>query len=124
VSPEERFKFDFLATLVHEGSVRPLAAWLSGSPEWTERFVTELLDDGFVALVDAPPPEPARTLAGDKARALLSSGEARTAGEVWIVPTLEGSREFDESNARAMFDFCARVNLAPRLTFPHPGPGE
>ena len=79
MSSEGRIKVDLLAGLVHEGIVQPLATWLYASPSWMERFLTELLDDGFVALAAAPSLDSADWLAGDKARALLSSGEPRAA---------------------------------------------
>jgi hypothetical protein len=106
VSPEERVKFTFLAGLVHEGLVQPLTTWLSESPEWTERFVTELLDDGFVALAASPSLDPSGWLPSGAARALLSSADARAAYDVWLVPTPEG---FPASLTRATSLRCSNT---------------
>ena len=109
MSPEERFKFDFLATLVHEGIIQPLADWLQDAPPWTEEFVIELVHDGLIAVTKVPPPpyDQQAWLSLFEAQELLASENSRTTRDLWLVPTPEGSREFDESNARAMFDYCA-----------------
>jgi hypothetical protein len=107
VTPDERFRFDFLATLIHEGMVQPLAVWLADAPGWAEKFVTRLMDDGFVDLVIGSTFDTATQLPERDARKLLSSSDAQGAYDVWLLPTASGAMTFAEHNSRAMFEYCS-----------------
>jgi hypothetical protein len=104
--PEERFKFDFLATLYFDSTIQPLSMWLTGAPDWAEQFITRLLDDGLAALCTGTVHD-AEHVSADDARKLLASRAARTNDDVWLAVTDHGSRLFSESEPRALFDYCA-----------------
>lgn len=115
MSSAERFKFEFLATLVHEGTLQPLTFWLADAPVWAEDFVAQLLrddvlylfrsgsDDDVVARLrdrQAPLSEP-------EARALLASAAAREAWDVVLAPTASGAERFSEQNASEMSQYVS-----------------
>ena len=119
MSPTERFKFEFLAGLVHQGTLMPLPNWLLSGPEWTHEFVAQLLDDGLVYLFTAHPDDDVSARVDD-AETWLSPPEARAlmitpfaahqAWNVWLAPTRSGSSRFAEANVSELFEYVSDTN--------------
>jgi hypothetical protein len=115
VSPGERRRFNFLAGLIHQGTLMPLPLWLLDEPGWVDEFVVQLLDDGVVYLFTASHEDvfervedPQTRLSQRDARALLTSpAAAHNASEVWLAPTRAGRDRFSEVNVSALFAYVS-----------------
>jgi hypothetical protein len=108
--PDMRFKFEFLAPLVHQGTLEPLPSLLENAPATMEQFLVDLIDDELLVLfksagADLFDPTHSRKFSSREARTILQSGAGRIDYELYVATTAEADEIFHEGNVRRLLEY-------------------